>query len=377
MKRYIAGLLALILALCISPCAFASVELRRPEPGQLIYINADESEVYTADFYLAALSDARRAEDDLVLYLDNARIELRGFFSGAGNSRRGVEFKDGASITATDFDSEGKYLGQFSSIVELAKSTDFEKYVDASDSPLLVKFSRIATEITRNGLPVFGALRANALSTAQEFIANGGDDWNKVRVLTVEFKVGDDESVSIRKERLMDVDGLSAVNLRPQIVWMPDCRSLVPLAVGRSTISFTNELETELQTLSVRVSENGGGLDVACVCPYCGGNQECALHMLPCGHYSCADDVKVEEHAVAECGYAGHCITDGAVHSTCSNCLKPLCNGQEHGKGICLHEHTWVQQSYRAPTATESGESVSRCVTCGISYKHVLPALGA
>lgn len=376
MKRYISGLLALILALCISPCAFALVELHRPEPGQLIYINADESEVYTADFYLAALSDAQRKEDDLLLSLDNARIELRGFFSGSGNSRRGVEFKGGESITAADFDSEGKYLGQLSGVVELAKPTDFEKYVGGSGSPLLVKFSRIATEITRDDQPVFGALRANALSAAQEFTANGGDDWNKVSALTVEFNVGDDESVSIHKERLTDIDGLSTVNIRPQIVWMPDCHSLVPLSVGRSTISFTNELGTELQALSVRVSESGGGFDVDCVCPNCGSNQSCELHMLPCGHYNCDLGINAEEHAVPECGYAGHCITDGAKHSQCTNCLKPLCNGKEHGRNICPHEHTWVQQSYTAPSATASGESVSRCVTCGIIYRHVLPALG-
>lgn len=376
MKRYISILLALIAVLCLSTSASALVTLSRPEPGQFIYINTDGAEVYEADFYLAAVSDALRVEDDLQLCFDNARIELRGFFSAGGGARRGLAFKGGERITAEDFDADGNYLGEFFSGMELSKPDNGGKLVEASTAPLLVTLSRTGSTITHDRQPVYGALRADALSAAEECTANGGDDWNKIGELIVEFDVESDESLSVKTERLTDVDGLCAVNIRPQVVWLADCETLVPLSEGRSLLSFTNALGEELQSLSVRVAENAVGFDVDCVCPSCGENQDCALHMLPCGHYICADGVAISEHAVPECGYAGHCVTDGADHGTCKNCLKHVCDGQEHGFGICEHQHTWVQQSYRGPTADADGESVSYCVTCGITYRQVLPAYG-
>lgn len=375
MKRYISILLALVVALCLSPSAAALVTLSRPEPGQFVYINADEAEVYEADFYLAAVSGAQRVGDDLQLSFDNARIELRGFFSG-GSARRGLAFKGGERITAEDFDEDGNYLGEYFSGMELAKPGSGEKLTETAAVPLLVSLSRTGSTITRDRQPVYGALRAGALAAVEEYTANGGDDWNKISELVVEFDVEADESLSVRAERLTDVNGLCAVNVRPKVVWLADCETLVPLSAGRSILSFTNALGHELQSLSVCVAKSAAGFDVDCVCPSCGENQNCALHMLPCGHYVCTDGVDAAEHAVPECGYAGHCITDGEDHGTCKNCLKPLCDGQEHGFGICKHQHTWVQQSYTGPTATTNGESVSRCVTCGITYRQVLPAFG-
>lgn len=98
--------------------------------------------------------------------------------------------------------------------------------------------------------------------------------------------------------------------------------------------------------------------------------------MLACGHYSCEADYDAAVHAVAECGIAGHCVTDGGEHGVCENCLKPLCTGSGHGAGVCEHVHKWVQQSYTAATAAAPGRSVAQCVTCGIVYEQTLPATG-
>ena len=119
-----------------------------------------------------------------------------------------------------------------------------------------------------------------------------------------------------------------------------------------------------------------GSLTAECICPACGSDQGCTLHMLACGHYSCGVDYDAAVHAVAECGIAGHCVTDGGEHGVCENCSKPLCTGSGHGAGVCEHVHKWVQQSYTAATAAAPGRSVAQCVTCGIVYEQTLPATG-
>lgn len=98
--------------------------------------------------------------------------------------------------------------------------------------------------------------------------------------------------------------------------------------------------------------------------------------MRACGHYACSPGFDVAAHSVPECGIAGHCTVDGAAHGKCRNCQKPLCSGEDHGVGVCQHEHMWVQKSYTAATATTDGHSVAECMTCGIVYEQVFPATG-
>ena len=122
--------------------------------------------------------------------------------------------------------------------------------------------------------------------------------------------------------------------------------------------------------------EAGGALTVECLCPECNEDQGSTLHMRACGHYACSPGFDVAAHSVPECGIAGHCTVDGAAHGKCRNCQKPLCNGEDHGVGVCQHEHMWVQKSYTAATATTDGHSVAECMTCGIVYEQVFPATG-
>lgn len=138
---------------------------------------------------------------------------------------------------------------------------------------------------------------------------------------------------------LTGTDGLTAVNLRPETVYVADGVTLIPVSAGRTAVSFTNALGYSLRRLSIRVTAT-------------------AVHSIP------------------ECGIAGHCTADDAARSKCRSCQKPLCNGEAHGVGVCEYEHLWVQKSYTAATATTVGHSVAECMTCGIVNERVFPATG-
>ena len=112
MKRFAAALTALVLALCLSPCAYALVTLEKPDEAQMVYLPADDYESYRADFYLSALTAIERDGDDLRLLFPSSRIVLRGFFA-TNDTRRALRFAGGESVTAADFDDNGAYTGAF------------------------------------------------------------------------------------------------------------------------------------------------------------------------------------------------------------------------------------------------------------------------
>ena len=290
MKRFAAALTALVLALCLSPCAYALVTLEKPDEAQMVYLPADDYESYRADFYLSALTAIERDGDDLRLLFPSSRIVLRGFFA-TNDTRRALRFAGGESIQ-------------------------------------------------------------------------------------LDFEADTDGSVRCTRQTLTDVDGLTAVNLRPETVYVADGCTLIPVSAGRAAVNFTNALGDSLQRLSIRVTDAGGALTVECLCPECNEDQGTALHMRACGHYTCSPGFDAAAHSVPECGIAGHCTVDGAAHGKCRNCQKPLCNGEDHGVGVCQHEHMWVQKSYTAATATTDGYSVAECVTCGTVYEQIFPATG-
>lgn len=377
MKRFVSVLAALMLAVCLSPAAYAAVTLEKPGAAQMIYLPADDYESYRADFYLSALTALERDGDDLRLMFRNSRIVLRGFFA-TNDARRTLSFTGGDCISAADFDESGAFTGALYSGTIRPRGEGAAK--DTSDAAgrerVVVVRSRGSSEVrSADGSTVYGAVRASALAAADGYMALGCD-WADVESVRFDFDCGEGGDVRCTRETLLGTDGVTAVNLRPETVYVADSAALVPIAAGRASVRFTNALGDTMQQLNIRVADKGGPLAVECSCPECAGNQGTALHMRACGHYSCSAGFDAAEHAVAECSIAGHCVTDGLSHGKCRNCLKPLCSGGEHGVGICQHEHTWTQKSYTAPTASAAGHSVAQCVTCGIVYDQTLPPTG-
>lgn len=381
MKRFAAALMALALAFCLAPRAFASQSLARPGMGQVLILPADSFESFTLDFNLSALEELSREGADLILRFNLARIELRGFFAEDVADSHGLIFADGRTVGAADFDADGQYTGSYCAGYSREKADpDAEARPLSSGTgadTLTVTKSINGTAISRGGEAVYGALRANAMAAVEEYLTRGGADWGTNSAIKFEFTPGADDSVTPIRETLTGADGLIAINSRPDTVYMPDAGSLIAIGEGRAYITFKNSLGETLQKLAVRVAEAAGGkLTIECACPSCQDEQGEALHMLSCGHYSCAADFDAAAHGVPACGIAGHCASDGASHEKCTNCLKPLCTGDgRHGYGVCPHEHTWMQQSYTSPTTTSAGESVSKCKTCEITYRQVLPML--
>ena len=378
MKRFAAALTALVLALCLSPCAYALVTLEKPDEAQMVYLPADDYESYRADFYLSALTAIERDGDDLRLLFPSSRIVLRGFFA-TNDTRRALRFAGGESVTAADFDDNGAYTGAFYAGMAVPKGDGAVKDTSDADTGrerVTVVRGRGTNEVRgAGGQAVYGALRANAVAAADELTALGCD-WARVESIQLDFEADTDGSVRCTRQTLTDADGLTVVNLRPETVYVADGCTLIPVSAGRAAVSFTNALGDSLQRLSIRVMDAGGALTVECLCPECNEDQGTALHMRACGHYTCSPGFDAAAHSVPECGIAGHCTVDGAAHGKCRNCQKPLCNGEDHGVGVCQHEHMWVQKSYTAATATTDGYSVAECVTCGTVYEQIFPATG-
>ena len=81
------------------------------------------------------------------------------------------------------------------------------------------------------GQAVYGALRASAMSMAEDYLAHGGDDWSVNESVSFELEP-EGEAVRAVKETLTALNGLTVVNLRPQTVYLPDSAALVPIGAG-------------------------------------------------------------------------------------------------------------------------------------------------
>lgn len=376
-KRIIALLGAVIFALWLSPAACADCVLARPGEAKLIYAEAEDFEAYRGDFYPGAMTSVSRDGDDLRMEFDNSLIVLRGFFA-TRDERRAFTFADGTKISSADFDDNGRFTGALTNGYSVAKRGDTAKTMGAASSAreLVTVTKRRGSTETRdaNGAALYGVTRTNALAVTDARVALGCD-WGAVESMTFTLEIDDAGEMTLVREAVADTSGVVAYTTRPDTVHIADGATLVPVESGRASVHFENSQGETLQTLSVRVSDDGGAVALECPCPECGENQRGALHLLPCGHYDCTVE-SAAGHAVPECGIAGHCTSDDGAHGKCSNCLQPLCTGGGHGVGVCQHAHTWRQQSYTPSTATTPGQTVAICVTCGITYTQALPLLG-
>lgn len=359
MRRLCAAILALTLFFMLSPCAFAATGLQRPGEGQLILMDCDNSLDYRADFPLAALRNAFRTEDDLVLEFPAARMHLKGFFSPLGDWRR-LYFSDGGSIGGGDFDADGSFKGSLSDVSSLEKAGEQNRQqaLSAPVGSLTAEYSQSGFSLYKDGHGTFGELRQACLEAANALCPDGQPDWKVFYKLLLEFRETEDGGVELLRAEAQLHNGLLLRCTNPGKVFIADSSRLFPVSEGRSLLRFYNERGEELMGLEARcVRAEDGGLAVQCICPGCKEDQGEALHALLCGHFSCDEEYEGLAHESADCGIAGHCAAEGE-HQRCGNCLEPVCDGQQHGFGLCLHQHNWVLISFYA----------SRCASCGYEY---------
>lgn len=359
MRRLAASVFAAFMLFMLSPCAFASELLTRPEEGQFVLVDADNHVDYRADFPLSALKSASRSGDDLLIELSAGRLLLCGFFKPMGEWRS-VAFSDGKSLSGGDFDVDGLFLGSFSTVESLEKHSSSP--IRAASPLLTVEYSQYGIGVYDEGQAVYGELRDVCIEHVNKIYPPGKPDWQKLVKLYFEFVQETDGNLRPSRAKFAFTNGISVSAINPAAVCISDSLSLLPLSVGRSYISYENALGDELFSLNVRCgADEKGELYLSSSCSACGETQGELLHYLPCGHYSCAQEHNPEVHGEAACGYAGHCLSEGD-HSKCKNCLEALCNGQSHGYGQCQHMHNWVPVSVYT----------SRCIVC--NYEYTSPA---
>lgn len=354
MRRLAACVMAAVLLLMLSPCAFAAELLPRPEEGQIVFVDADNSLDYRADFPLYALKSAGRSGDDLLIELPAARILLRGFFRPLGEWRS-LSFSDGKSIGGGDFDTEGSFTGTFSTADSMERHSTA---VRAAPPLLTVEYSQYGIEILQEGKAVYGQLREDCLELLNRIYPLGKPDWQRVYRLYFEFVQQPDGSLRPSRCKVSFVNGLTVSSVNCAVACISDSLSLLPISVGRAELCYENALGQELLRLNIRcAADENGALYLSSLCPGCGETQGEQLHYLQCGHYSCQEGYDAVSHGAADCGYAGHCASEGD-HTKCKNCLEPVCNGQNHGFGQCQHVHNWMPVSVYT----------SRCVVCNYEY---------
>ena len=355
MKKLLALMLCAALFLCLAPSVFASSLLPKPGEGQVIFLEADNDLEYRADFPLSAVTAAKWLGDDLYLQFPAAKMTLKGFFAPYGEWRR-LHFSDGMSLGGADFDENGLFSGVFSHVTELGKAPDKESAPTVN--PIKVDLTQSGLNIVQDGQGLYGELRQRCVDITNMLTMNTSPDWQLMQSRCFEFYFGEDGDIVPAKTSVSYHDGIDVQCVNPQVVFISGSLSLVPIAEGRAILSYENRLGDELIRLNVRCAyDEAGQLKLHAPCESCGGNQEGQLHMLICGHYSCQAGFDMAGHEKAQCGIAGHCASEGE-HGRCKNCLEPMCTGDGHGYGLCLHEHNWM------PISAHS----SQCVSCGYTY---------
>ena len=378
MKRLLALFMVAAVFLCLCVLAFADNFLEKPLPGQIINIVSDGHEDWQGDFYLSALTGMRREGDDLCLFFPAARVRMMGFFTE--DRRRELRLIGGKSVSAADFDEDGIFSGAYSDVEGLSKSTDETKEA-AWLNPESVQ--RLKALIQSSGITVtlgdetlWGEERARVTGFISTLSQGLNPDWTKTDKLTLEFEFLGEDAITLTDITLRSRDGLSLSLSYSETLWPVSAAELIAVSEGRGSIAFSNDSGESLCRMNyVCNKDETGALLLSCPCSKCGENQGGALHYLSCGHYSCLV-AEGEEHAIPPCETAGHCKSDGKEHKICSNCRQPVCNGLEHGYGLCIHEHNWMTYARTPASAAADGTISNRCSSCGAEYTQIIPRYG-
>ncbi len=189
------------------------------------------------------------------------------------------------------------------------------------------------------GVKVRGRIQEKVFQKFYMLMQNVPVNWDKFDYAEYEVTVGDDGSVTFGKQTMGALDGTSVISGNAEIVIFETPENFHAASSGETTITHLDFFGKELDVSQITVKAlSTGAMLISNICPKCGQDQGKGFHRMVCGHYSC--ETGEVGHGKGDCGVPGHMNCDGNDHSTCPNCLKPLCSG-EHGVGICQHVHNW------------------------------------
>ncbi len=217
-----------------------------------------------------------------------------------------------------------------------------------------------------DGNKVNGSVSDKVFSKIYLLAEDGEINMNGVKSSEFEVLIDEAGNVTFGKQTLTASDGTVYTSSNAEAVIFQKPNRFYACGGGDSTLAVCNPSGAEITSSEAHVTAMTSGKNlIVNPCAQCGDNQSDRLHALSCGHFTC--DVGEIDHGTASCGIEGHFKCDGNNHGICSNCLKPLCQG-EHGTGVCKHTHT-VESSNLMYSASQKGLfRVIYCPTCGIYY---------
>ncbi len=362
-------------ALMLSPCAsaFAMEYIEPADSGEIVFIDADNGLSYTADFYMSSVSELKRDGENLCINT-GGEITLKGFFSQDRDSRI-LMFADGRVVSGADFDADGKFTGSYFSgaigekenqqlRIEYAQNPEaFYDYTvtrDASGLNAVKDGAGVSGESKQLCVDKYAALYGDTKHVPTAYLSN-----------SFFLRENQDGTLTAAKQILKATNGYTVECTAPEVVCVIGAGTIAARNEGRAVLNYTNELAERIASLSFKVERSGDTYVVESVCPGCGQNTGGEIHLASCGHYKCGAEYG-ENHEIADCGIAGHCRASDITHGICKNCRGYLCDGKLHGSGHCKHIHDWFCVSYVPPSASGSGTSVSKCLTCGETLTQTL-----
>ncbi|MDO4983311.1 MAG: hypothetical protein Q4E35_07125 [Eubacteriales bacterium] len=368
MKRICSFFLICALLMCLSPHGLAEETLSRLGPGMLVTADARNGLTYRADFFLSSVEALRRSGDDLIIEMDGGSITLSAFF-GEERDARQLIFSDGSFISGNDFDADGVFTGELFRGVDLAKENDAvrRQYADDPEAFLncCVRQLPYGFEVLREGAAVYGEEKQLLLDIYASLFGEKGLDMSTNSSNALYLRSNDDGTYTPVRQTLFTNDGFVITCERSECLAIESSGLIAPLSEGRASVSFSNKLGEPVGSFSAKVFDDNGTLSLSLPCPQCGAETGGVLHLAACGHFTCQSDYDTETHGTGDCQLAGHCISDGREHGVCKNCRGFLCDGHEHGSGVCQHVHQWFTTSHTPGDADNPPHSTNICLICG------------
>ena len=237
----------------------------------------------------------------------------------------------------------------------------------ADDSQLLtMKMDRNGrTVYYENGEKVPGYVWEDVIDEFHRLRHNNPVNWDLFEYEEMTFSMDADGDVTALSQYILCKDGKKVETEDPNVAFIDSPTKVHATGAGAAAVTTYDAEGNALAVSNIEVTGRSfSSFVLTNKCGNCGEDQGSSVHFMSCGHFSC--DVGREGHGDAGCWIAGHYKCDGGDHSYCYNCLAPVCNGKEHGAGVCPHVHNPVHFAWdKYPTCTVGGVERIICASCG------------
>ena len=194
---------------------------------------------------------------------------------------------------------------------------------------------------------------------------NNPVDWDLFSYEEMRFAMDAKGDITALSQYIITNDGKKVETADPNVAFIDSPSEVHATGAGATTVTTYDTEGNAVAVSNIEVTgQSFSSFVLVNRCEICGEDQGRNSHFMSCGHFSC--EVGTEGHGDALCWTAGHYKCDGADHSYCGNCLAPVCNGKEHGVGVCPHVHNPVHFAWdKYPTCSSAGIERVVCSGCG------------